>query len=174
MRVETYKISEWEDTEQGVLLAENEDWILIKNIPADYQLDGFKILKKEFVEEKIHGDEEKLIERVLKLKKEEAKIPEGFAFLDTVEFLKWSEKKYGLFEFQDEDDTELFYGRLRNSNTEKIRIDSVKSDGIIDTEFDCDFYIEDIRVITFETDYFISIKLLMEDENPFLNTLKIV
>ncbi len=29
MRVENYKFKDWEDSEQGLLIAENKDWILV-------------------------------------------------------------------------------------------------------------------------------------------------
>lgn len=35
-----------EDDETGMLLFENDEWILVKHIPVDYQIDGFKIYNK--------------------------------------------------------------------------------------------------------------------------------
>jgi len=48
-KVETYEVTYWEDSESGLLIAENEEWILVKHIPVDYVIDGYRLYKKEFV-----------------------------------------------------------------------------------------------------------------------------
>ena len=48
MKVESFKIIDWEDSEQGLLITENENWILVKHIPVDYVVDGYKLYKKGF------------------------------------------------------------------------------------------------------------------------------
>lgn len=45
-------------------------------------------------------------------------------------------------------------------NHDSLLIDMVNSDGTLDTENDCEFTISKIRVITFETDYHTSVRLL--------------
>lgn len=40
----------------------------------------------------------------------------------------------------------------------------IKSDGEIDKKYNYKFSIKKIRVLTFETDYFKSVKLMMEDK----------
>lgn len=108
MKVETYEIDGWENSETGLLVKENEDWILVRHIPVDYMIDGYRLYKKEFIEKRIRTKKEKQIERVLGLKQVEVKGPNNFGFGDTIGLLEWVEKKYELFEFQDDDETELF------------------------------------------------------------------
>lgn len=164
MRVESYKIKGWKEKETGVLITENENWILVNHIPNDYALDGFKLYRKKFVKKRISGDSEKQIERVLSLKNKKTPELKGFAFNDVLEILKWSEEKYGLFEFQDKGETELFYGRINRSENDVLIIDMIKSNGQIESDYDFEFSLNKIRSITFETDYFESIRLLMNDE----------
>ena len=78
--------------------------------------------------------------------------------------IKWCEDTYGIFEFQDMNEKELFYGKINRIKKNKFIIDMVLSDGKIEKEYDYEFSLNKIRVITFETDYFESIKLLMQDE----------
>jgi hypothetical protein len=164
LRVESYKIKGWKEKETGVLITENENWILVNHIPNDYALDGFKLYRKKFVKKRISGDSEKQIERVLSLKNKKTPELKGFAFNDVLEILKWSEEKYGLFEFQDKGETELFYGRINRSENDVLIIDMIKSNGQIESDYDFEFSLNKIRSITFETDYFESIRLLMNDE----------
>ena len=164
MKVETYKIKGWKEKETGILVSENENWILVNHIPVDYTLDGFKLYRKKFIKKRISGDSEKQIERVLKLKNKQVQKPKDFVFNDLIETLKWSEKKYGLFEFQDKKESELFYGKINRIEDDILRIDMIKSNGKIEKEYDFDFSLKKIRSITFETDYFESIRLLMNDE----------
>ncbi len=163
-KVERYKVTDWEDSESGLLIAENEDWILVKHIPVDYLIDGYRLYRKEFVTKRERTKKEKQIEKVLKLKGIEIEQPDDFQFFDTVGLLKWCESKYGLFEFQDDDETELFYGKIREVNNNLLTIDMIKSDGAIEPDYDYEYNINEIRVITFQTDYFVSIRLLMNDK----------
>ena len=102
------------------------------------------------------------------------KTPElkDFVFNNVLEILKWSEKKYGLFEFQDKGETELFYGKINRTEKGILIIDMIKSNGQIEVDYDFEFSLKKIRSITFETDYFESVRLLMADEikNPLQKT----
>ena len=159
MRIENYQFKNWQETERGVLLDENEDWILIKSIPVDFLVDGYKLLKKEHIENR----EENLdfsLNKVLELKKLNFEKPKGFKFMEAIGFLEWAQDEYGCFEFQDEVEDELFYGIIKKSNKKSFYIDSIKSDGTIDVNFDAEFFLDELRVISFESDYFNSIRLL--------------
>lgn len=172
MKVESYKIKGWEEKEVGVLIAENEDWILVNHIPSDYALDGFKLYRKKFVKKRTHGGSEKQIERVLNLRNIKQPELKGFVFMDVLETLKWSEEKYGLFEFQDKVESDLFYGKIKATQDDAFIIDMINSKGEIDVDYDFEFSLKKIRSITFETDYFDAIRLLMLDEEKH-NTSKL-
>ena len=164
MKVEKYFLKNWKDTETGLLIDENEDWILVKSIPIDYVVDGYKIFKKQFIEKRECSNTEKQIEKVLRLKNIERNKPDKFNFSDTVGLLKWVEKTYGIFEFQDDEETELFYGRINRIDGEKLIIDMINSDGSVDSNYDYEYNIRKIRIISFESDYHQSIQLLWNDK----------
>ena len=163
MKVETYKINDWEELETGLLIDENENWILVKHIPVDYIIDGFKIYNKEFVGERIHSDTEQRIEKVLKLKTVQDIKPNNFEFFETIGLLKWVENNYGLFEFQDDDASEVIYGKMNRIEHKNLIIDMIHSDGSVEENYNYEFDIDEIRVITFESDYHQSIGLLWKD-----------
>lgn len=166
MKVETLTIENWQEKEIGLLIAENEHWILVKHIPVDYVIDGYKLYNKRFIEERESNEETALIEKVLKLKGVKTTAPDSFEFDDVIKTLEWCEDTYGLFEFQDEE-TELFYGQLTEVNKDEdyFIIKTIKSDGGIEDEEEYEFSTNEVKVITFETDYFTSVALLMKDQN---------
>jgi hypothetical protein len=171
MKVETFHIASWEETETGLVIDENDEWVLVKYIPVDYQIDGYKIYKKAFIEERSHSSKEAAIEKVLRLKGAKVEHPEGFSFGttvnlfgSTVHLLKWSEQKYGLFEFQDNSEVEIFYGKISEVTDSLLRIDMIKADGSVEEKYDNEFEIDEIRAIAFESDYFLSMKLLWQDK----------
>jgi hypothetical protein len=164
MKVESYKIESWKEKEVGLLISEDEDWILVKHIPVDYVIDGYKLYRKKYIKDRISKNKEAKIKRVLGLKKVTINEPKEFNFGSILDVLEWSEKKYGLFEFQEKDESELFYGKVNHSSSKSLIIDMIKSNGTIEFKYDFEFNIAQIRSITFETDYFESIRLLMNDE----------
>ncbi|WP_025742277.1 hypothetical protein [Aquimarina pacifica] len=171
MIVETYKIKGYKEKETGLLLDENEDWILVKHIPVDYVIDGYKLYRKNIITKRKSKSKEEKIARVLQLKKTKTDIPDTFTFRGILETLKWCEKKYGLFEFLDLD-ANIFYGKLNESHENRFIIDMIGAHGKIEEAYDYEFSTDEIEVITFETDYFESIRLLMNDEiknTPKLN-----
>ena len=159
MKVEDYLIKDWKEEEIGVMLEENDDWILIKSIPVDFQVDGYKLLRKKYLEKRSVNTNSSL-HKVLKLKNLVFEKPKDFKFMAPLEILKWSESKYGCFEFQDDVEDELFYGVIQKSEERNFSINFIKSDGTLDSDFDVDFFEGDIRVISFGSDYFQSICLL--------------
>ena len=165
MRVETLYIQDFEDPEIGMLIDENDEWILVKHIPVDYVIDGYKIYRKKFIEDRINGENEQKIEKVLKLKKIDVDKPKGFEFNNTIGLLEWVEKKYGIFEFQDLDGSEVAYGKINEMNDGLLTIDFVDADGNVEVAYDYQYLVDDIRIITFETDYHTSIVLLYTDNH---------
>lgn len=164
MKVETYKIKSWKEKETGLLIAENEDWILTKHIPIDYVVDGYKLYQKKFIKKRITTSQENQIARVVSLKNIETAIPADFKFENILNTLQWCENTFGLFEFQDKDQSASYFGKINTIHDDMLTIDLIEDSGLIAPEYDYEFSIENIRSITFDTDYFQSIRLLMLDE----------
>ncbi|MDJ1486344.1 hypothetical protein QNI16_38045 [Cytophagaceae bacterium YF14B1] len=171
MKVEKYRLVDWEEPKTGLLIDENEEWVLVKHIPVDYVVDGYKLYRKAFIAKRTTGEAELFIAKVLQLKGVKTNKPAGFTFQKVVETLQWSQDRYGLFEFQDQSETELFYGRINSCRDGVLIIDMIKSKGEEEKAYEYEFEIEQIRVITFESDYFESIRLLWQDQKKNNNDL---
>lgn len=165
-RVEKFKLIDWEDAITGLIIAENKDWILTKAISADYVVDGYNLINKRYIEERLREKHEKQVERVLKLKGITIDVPQAFKFGDTVTLLSWVENKYEFFAFQDDIETESFYGKVNRFEEDMLTIDFINANGIEKKNWH-HFDIEKIRIICFDSDYFNSIKLLWKDNRYF-------
>jgi len=163
MKIETYKIKGWKEKLSGLLIDENDEWILVKHIPVDYVVDGFTLYRKKFLKSRKPHKKAEITSRVLKLKEIKIEKPIGFEFKDVLGLLKWSEDKYGLFEFKDDPEDELFYGKISKMQGNNLIIDMILSNGDTEKEYDFEFELDRIRTITFESDYFTSIILLMNN-----------
>ena len=165
IKVESFKIKDWEEVQTGILLAENEQWVLVKYIPVDYAIDGYNVFNKKHILKRHSGKDEKQIERVTKLKGTTIEKPADFDFADTFGLLQWSEEKYGLFAFQTEDEYAAFYGKVNRIEKNILVIDSVFADGKVEPNYDYEFDLDEVRAVTFGSDYFESMRLLWLDEN---------
>ncbi|MCO6149307.1 hypothetical protein [Flavobacterium sp. NRK1] len=171
MNVESFEIEGWEELQIGVTLCENKEWLLVKHIPCDYILDGYKIYNKKFIKRRINSSKERFTERVLKLRKTIIEKPADFKFTDTVNCLKWVQDKFGLFEFQDYEEKHLSYGIINRIIGNILIIDFIDTKGFVEENYDFEFEIDEIRSISFESDYFYAIRALWMDENPSIVAL---
>lgn len=165
METQKFELKDWEMPETGVIVSENEEWFLIQSIPVDFKVDGYKLIAKKHLEDQYASVEEELIDRVLELRNFKPTVPAFFEWGTTAKMLQNIEKQFGLVEFQTQDEEELFYGKKLQFSVKKMNMDMVFTDGTLDTEYDEIVDVEQIRVITFDTDYFNAIALLMVDSN---------
>jgi len=166
INVESFKVKDWEELQTGIILAENSQWLLVKHIPVDFIIDGYCLYNKKYIANRSSGKDEKRIERVTRLKGAVIDLPTDFELTDTLGLLKWSEEKFGLFSFQEQDENAVFFGKVNRITSEAMLvIDSIFSDGKVETDYDYEFDLNDIHAIAFGNDYFESIRLLWLDEN---------
>ncbi len=149
--------------EMGLLLLENDEWVLVMHIPADYALDGYKLYRKRYLTARTAGEEEHRVARVLRLKRVEREPPEGFQFADTLTMLQEIAHDHGLIEFYDEEEGETFYGRIHSAADGMITLEMIDADGHAEIDTDQDHVLELISEITFGSDYLNSLYLLWKD-----------
>ena len=159
MQVETYKIKTWNDTITGLLIKENDDWILIKEVEGDYHVDGFTLLRKEYVKKRKTKKWEKQVAIVLGLQKV-SKTLRGFKFGDLPTMMAWIEKKYGLFAFQDNVEESIEIGRVEDIKDGTLGLNFLKADGTFVADYVYDYKLNKIRKVSFATHYLNSLLLL--------------
>ncbi len=163
MKVEAYQIKGWNTDVAGVVMSENDDWILINEIPVDYQVDGFTLINKAFVKKRYTKKFEKRIAKVLSLKKYKAPKVKGFKFGKIADMLLWIENKYGFFQFQDDLEESLEIGVIDIIKKNNLSLLFLKQNGKFDWKYVYEYKLDKIRKITFDSNYLQSLKLLAED-----------
>ena len=168
-KIKNFHLKDWEDPITGQIISTNKDWILIHFIPVDYVLDGYKILKRSFIEKSGRGNFEKQRERVLKLRNHSLAEFPNFKFGTTTELINWIELNYELFEFNYLKEKSTYFGKVnRILENEILILDLIDPKGAVIEETEPDFEMNNIRVLSFDSDYFNAIKLLWKDNLPEL------
>jgi hypothetical protein len=163
MKVESFQAEGWEEPEMGLIITENDEWILVKHLPAEYVVDGYKLYRKRFLKSRMAGEDEKKVARVLQLKKVDVTAPAGFKLGPVLDMLRWIEGHFGLFELQDQEESELYYGRIHKESDGLVILEMIDADGHGEVDEDYDHVLEQIATIAFGSDYLYSLNLLWKD-----------
>ncbi|MFE3867057.1 hypothetical protein ACFX5E_03095 [Flavobacterium sp. LS2P90] len=146
----------------GFLIDWTEDWILLKNNPFDFIIDGYTILKNENVKSIIQDKDHEFTERVIKLKGLKTSAAEIIPLKDLSSITNFLANKYEIFQIAKKSDKTVYLGKLIELNEEELVIDFLGTEGKFEGEMT--FKQNKIRVIEFDTDYINSLKLIVDEE----------
>jgi hypothetical protein len=146
----------------GFLIDWTEDWILLKNNPFDFIIDGYTILKNENVKSIIQDKDHEFTERVIKLKGLKTSAEEIIPLKDLSSIINFLADKYEIFQVAKKSDKAVYLGKLIELNEEELVIDFLGTEGKFEGEMS--FKQNKIRVIEFDTDYINSLKLIVDEE----------
>lgn len=153
---------EFEDKKElytGFLIDYSDDWILLRNNPVDFILDGFVILRNRNIAN-IHRDEQlEFTEKVIRLKGIKTNAEDIIPIRDLDTIIRYLDKKYGVFQIAKKSAKSAYLGKLIELNNEELTIDFLDIRGEFGGELS--FNPDKIRVIEFDTDYINSLKLLI-------------
>lgn len=147
----------------GFLIDYNEDWILLRNNPVDYILDGFVILKNINIESIIREEKEVFTERVIRLKGLKCNSEEIIPIQSLSSILNCLSSKFEIFQIAKKSDKTVYLGKLVEVNDTELIIDFLEPKGKFGGEMS--FNPNKIRAIEFDTDYINSLKLIAKEEN---------
>ncbi len=153
----TLEFSDIKDSYSGFLLDFNEDWILLRNNPVDYVIDGFVILRNKNIERIIYDENSQFNEKVIRFKKIKLTNDSIIPLSSLENILSYLTNKYGIFQVATKRSNAVYLGRLSEINENEFFIDFLNTKGLFDGEIS--FKIKKIRVIEFETDYINSLKI---------------
>ena len=156
---------EFEDKKEifsGFLIDWTEDWILLKNNPVDFIIDGYTILKNKNVKAIIQDKDHEFTERVIKLKGLKTSAEEIIPLQDLSSIINFLANKYEIFQIATKSEKAVYLGKLIELNEEELVIDFLGTEGQFEGEMS--FKPNKIRVIEFDTDYINSLKLIVDEE----------
>ena len=158
----TIEFDDKKDIFSGFLIDWTEDWILLKNNPVDFIIDGYTILKNKNVKSIIQDKDHEFTERVIKLKGLKTSAEEIIPLKDLSSIINFLSDKYEVFQITKKSDKAVYLGKLIELNEKELLIDFLGTEGEFEGEMS--FKQNKIRVIEFDTDYINSLKLIIDEE----------
>ncbi|PZX94513.1 hypothetical protein DOS84_02860 [Flavobacterium aquariorum] len=150
------------DIFSGFLIDWTEDWILLKNNPVDFIIDGYTILKNKNVKSIIQDKDHEFTERVIKLKGLKTSAEEIIPLKDLFSIINFLADKHEIFQIAKKSEKAVYLGKLIEINEDELVIDFLGTEGEFEGEMS--FKLNKIRVIEFDTDYINSLKLIVNQE----------
>ncbi|MFV8392957.1 hypothetical protein [Flavobacterium sp. LB2P6] len=150
------------DVFSGFLIDWTEDWILLKNNPVDFIIDGYTILKNKNIKSIIQDKDHEFTERVIKLKGLKTSAEEIIPLKDLYSIMNFLANKYEIFQIAKKSDKAVYLGKLIEINEDELVMDFLGTEGEFEGEMN--FKQNKIRVIEFDTDYINSLKLIVDEE----------
>lgn len=155
---------EFQDKKQiftGFLIDYSDDWILLRNNPVDYILDGFVILRNKNIEAVNRDHELAFTEKVIRLKGLKINSEDIIPIKDLASIINYVSQKYEIFQIAKKSVKSAYLGKLLSLTDEELMIDFLDTRGEFGGELA--FNPEKIRVIEFDTDYINSLKLVVSE-----------
>ncbi|MDX6191072.1 hypothetical protein SGQ83_17080 [Flavobacterium sp. Fl-318] len=146
----------------GFLIDYSDDWILLRNNPVDYILDGFVILRNKNIEA-VHRDQDlAFTEKVIRMKGLKTNAEDIIPIRDLAAIINFLTNKYEIFQISKKSAKSAYLGKLIELTEEELTIDFLDTRGKFGGELS--FNPQKIRVIEFDTDYINSLKLVVAED----------
>lgn len=139
------------EKEQGIVIQEGEEWILVKYIFSDYIVDGFMLLNKKYIELTERNEDEIFFEKVLKANNK-LDVPNLDIPLSTNELIKWLQDTQTTFQIDPKDESVCYIGHIIDILDKSIRFKAISAKGEWLDGYDL-YRINSLMMISFNTDY---------------------
>lgn len=152
MKIESFKVKGWVDRIFGIVIKENEDWIVLKQVQLDFSPGDLLLLKKKYCKKRRYGVQEKIFMGKVTWEVDDSCLPKSFEFRNTMDQLKWLEKELGIIQFQDGNRSALSTGYLYKIKKKKFKIDLLKTNGTLFEAYDFKYKMSKVRVIVLKSE----------------------
>lgn len=146
----------------GFLIDYSDDWILLRNNPVDFILDGFVILRNKNILVVNRDQDLAFTEKIIRLKGLKTNSDDIIPIKDLATIINFLSEKYEIFQISKKSEKSAYLGKLIELTDEELTIDFLDTKGQFGGELS--FNPEKIRVIEFDTDYINSLKLVVSED----------
>jgi hypothetical protein len=146
----------------GFLIDYSDDWILLRNNPVDFILDGFVILRNKNILVVNRDQDLAFTEKIIRLKGLKTNSDDIIPIKDLATIINFLSEKYEIFQISKKSAKSAYLGKLIELTDEELTIDFLDTKGQFGGELS--FNPEKIRVIEFDTDYINSLKLVVSED----------
>ncbi len=160
----TIRFTDRKEPIRGFVIEQNDEWILMKHNPVQYQIDGCIIVRNKNIKAITRDKEEKFVEKILQLKGVKLTYLDVIPLTGIVSILSYLTQYFGVFQFEKRAESSCYLCRLSALDSKHVVMDSMNPDGQWDGEMLC--RPNDIRVIEYDTDYINSLKLVTAESKP--------
>jgi hypothetical protein len=143
----------------GYLIDYNDEWVLIKDNPTDYVIDGYILLRSKYATEFKRGNAERFKQKILDLKGQKPKRKEIIPIENIETILAYLSSKFGCFLFYQRTNRACWLGKVNKIKGTDLKIDYLNPRAIWSNTMPV-YKLGNIRVIEFDTDYINSLLLI--------------
>lgn len=149
----SFKIKDRKQEEQGVLLAEGEDWILLMHLFTDYILDGCMLINKNYIKS-INRDEKIIFKEIVLKANNKIKITENIEIpLSTNQLFNWLNEERVVFQIENKSEQTCWIGEICGLTEKSIFLAPLTPLGVWNASVYYTFRKMNVRLISFDSDY---------------------
>jgi len=138
--------------EQGVLIEDGEEWILIRSLFSDYMIDGYVLLNKRYIKSINRDADDIFVEKVLRAN-DRLDILQGLDIpLSTNILIEYLYKNQTVFQIDNKEENKCWIGKICGLTEKSIFLTILTPRGIWKNSY-YTFRKNNIRIISFDTDY---------------------
>jgi hypothetical protein len=158
--VNKFILKKWQFSIDCLVLNESIDWILVNNL-FDYSVDGYALIQKKIIKERIYSEREKFVEKVL-LANNKVNYITPFPFqLITNELFTYFKRTETIIQISFKDESYVYVGKITKLLSHSFYLQTIDTKGIWDkTENLIRF--NSVYKIDFDTDYIKSLITYMK------------
>ena len=146
----TLSISRRKEKEQGFFQKENESWVLLKALFADFRMDGVVLVNKKYISSINRGDDEEFVEKVIVANNRLD--TENLTILDSADLYEIFYQNKTVIQVSHYEDSAANIGRIVKVNDKSLSMLLMNTQGIWE-DYNFNIRKEKIRTIPYNTHY---------------------
>lgn len=150
------KLKRRKDLLQGIIIDSGLEWTLFNEVPVDYLIDGYLLIRNKYIESFTRSEDEIFREKIIKSKISISDLTINMPLNNLFDLLEFFMKNEIIIQIDLHDDTVMYLGIITNIFRRTIKMKSLLPSGTWGNQDS--YIIENIRTIRFNNDYIFSLE----------------